>query len=60
MTVTHVIDLLIVDDDDEFRSTNARWFERAGFHASEAASAEQALELVHRRDFDVAVIDMRM
>jgi DNA-binding NtrC family response regulator len=54
------IDLLIVDDDDEFRSTNARWFDRAGIRASEAANAEQALEMLHRRDFDVAVIDMMM
>ncbi len=60
MTDTNVVELLIVDDDDDFRSTTARWFERAGVRASEAASAEQALELIQRRDFDVAIIDMKM
>ncbi len=54
------VDLLIVDDDSEFRSTNVRWFERAGLRVSEAGSGEQALEMIQRRDFDVAVIDMMM
>ncbi len=54
------IDLLIVDDDEEFRSTTVRWFERAGVRSSEAGSGEQALELAQRRDFDVAIFDMMM
>jgi len=54
------IDLLIVDDDDEFRDTVVRRFARVGFRVSDASGGEQALEMVQRRDFDVAVFDMMM
>lgn len=54
------IDLLIVDDDDEFRDTVVRRFARVGFRVSDASRGEQALEMVQRRDFDVAVFDMMM
>ena len=57
MSESKEIDLLIVDDDDEFRSTTARWFERTGFRASEAGTAEHALEMVDRRHFDVAIVE---
>ncbi len=40
------LDLLVVDDDDEFRDTLARRFSRVGFQVSEAAGGEQALEMV--------------
>ncbi len=54
------IDLLIVDDDDEFRSTLTRRFARHGFRVDDAAEGEQALNRAFRRDFDVAVFDMMM
>ncbi len=54
------LELLVVDDDDEFRDTLARRFSRVGFQVSEAPGGEQALEMVQRRDFDVAVFDMMM
>lgn len=54
------VDLLVVDDDDEFRDTLARRFSRVGFQVSEASCGEGALEMVQRRDFDVAVFDMMM
>ncbi|RMG36818.1 MAG: sigma-54-dependent Fis family transcriptional regulator [Planctomycetota bacterium] len=57
---TPQIDLLVVDDDDAFRSSLVRRFQRRGFNVSEAASAEEALELIARRLFDVAVVDMVM
>ncbi len=60
MADSHEIDLLVVDDDDEFRDTLVRWFARAGFQVSDAADGEQALGMVQRRDFDVAVFDMMM
>lgn len=55
-----VFDLLIVDDDLEFRDTLVRRFRRRGMNVSEAASAEEALELAERREFDVAIFDMVM
>lgn len=54
------IDLLIVDDDVDFRSTVVRRFLRRGYEVHEASDAEEALNLVQRRQFDVAVLDMVM
>ncbi|MCA9269857.1 MAG: sigma-54-dependent Fis family transcriptional regulator, partial [Planctomycetales bacterium] len=54
------IDLLLVDDDDEYRETIVRWFERRGFSVHAAGSAAQALEFADRRAFDVAVFDLMM
>ncbi|MCH7685446.1 MAG: sigma-54-dependent Fis family transcriptional regulator [Planctomycetes bacterium] len=54
------IDLLIVDDDDDFRGTIVRRFERRGFRIADAASAIEALGLIERRQFDVAIFDMVM
>lgn len=53
------IDLLIVDDDDEFRDTFVRRFSRE-FQVSDAGEGIHALELTQRREFDVAVVDMMM
>jgi DNA-binding NtrC family response regulator len=57
---TSPIDLLIVDDDDAFRSTLVRRFRRRGLEVREAAGGEQALEAVQRREFHVAIVDMVM
>jgi DNA-binding NtrC family response regulator len=54
------IDLLIVDDDEEFRSTLVRRFQRRGFQVQEAPHAESALALAERRQFDVAIVDLVM
>ena len=54
------IDLLVVDDDDEFRSTMARMFSRRGFQVQEAANGDFALAAAQRRDFHVAILDMKM
>jgi DNA-binding NtrC family response regulator len=54
------IDLLIVDDDTEYRSTVVRRFSRRGYRIQEAADGEAALELAARRQFHVAVVDLVM
>ena len=54
------VDLLVVDDDAEFRGTLVRRFGRRGYQVQEAADGLQALALAERREFDVAVIDMVM
>jgi DNA-binding NtrC family response regulator len=54
------VDLLLVDDDAEFRSTVARRCIRRGFQVQEASSGEEALSMAERRQFDVAVLDMVM
>ncbi|HTQ40339.1 MAG TPA: sigma-54 dependent transcriptional regulator [Pirellulales bacterium] len=54
------VDLLLVDDDAEFRGTVARRCLRRGFQVQEASSGEDALGMAERRQFDVAVLDMVM
>jgi DNA-binding NtrC family response regulator len=54
------VDLLIVDDDEEFRDTISRRFTRRGYRVSEAADAEEALQMAQRRQFDVVILDMIM
>jgi DNA-binding NtrC family response regulator len=53
-------DLLFVDDDVEFRSVLVRRFNRRGFHTEEADDGQAALELLERREFSVAIIDLEM
>lgn len=60
MTTSPLIDLLIIDDDDEFRETLAKRFSRDGFATQSAATGEQALQLAEQRNFDVAIFDMMM
>ena len=54
------IDLLIVDDDADYRSTLVRRFQRRGYAVQEACDGTEALELAARRQFDVAIVDMTM
>ena len=54
------IELLVVDDDADFRGMLLSRFERSGFAVQAAADAQQALQLAQRRHFDVAVFDMLM
>jgi DNA-binding NtrC family response regulator len=54
------IDLLVVDDDAEFRGTVVRRFSRRRFRVQDAAGGEEALDLFNRRQFDVAIVDMMM
>jgi DNA-binding NtrC family response regulator len=57
---TPKIDLLIADDDADFRATVTRRFRRRGFDVQEASSGEEALECLNKRNFDVALLDMMM
>ena len=56
----HNIALLVVDDDEVFRSTLARMFARRGFQVHEAADGESALAEAQRKMFDVAILDLKM
>jgi DNA-binding NtrC family response regulator len=60
VTQARDIDLLFVDDDEDFRTVAARRFEKRGFRVAEAANGEAALAAIQRKHFDVAVVDMRM
>lgn len=54
------ITLLLVEDEDDFRETTARWMSRRGHNVAEAPNAQEALALLDRQHFDVAVVDMNM
>ncbi len=60
MTNPQDVDLLVVDDDDDFRATLLARFERSGFSVQAAANAEDAWKLVQRREFHVALLDMML
>lgn len=60
ITPPTAVDLLVVDDDNEFRGTLVSRFERHGFKVQSAANGEEALGLAARRNFDVAIFDMMM
>lgn len=60
MSSTTPLDLLIVDDDQDFRDTLRARFARREFAVQTAACGEEALGLAERRNFDVAIFDMMM
>src|SRR5262245_41024424 len=54
------ITLLVVDDDEDFRTIAARKFLRSGFRVHDAPDGPRALDIAQRKQIDVAVLDMRM
>lgn len=54
------IDLLIVDDEPDFRESAARYFARLGFRVEQAEDGEEALNVCTNKKFDVMVLDIHM
>jgi DNA-binding NtrC family response regulator len=54
------IDLLIVEDDDDYRKTVVRWFLRRGFRVQDASTAEESIDRCQCQQFHVGVFDLRM
>jgi len=54
------VELLFVDDDNDFRNTAARRFAKRGFAVQEASGVNEALRLLQDRQFDVVITDMAM
>jgi DNA-binding response OmpR family regulator len=52
--------LLVVDDDRAIRKLLERIARRAGFEADAAKDGAEALEMLDRRDYDIALIDLMM
>jgi CheY-like chemotaxis protein len=52
--------LLITDDDRSFRETLRALFEPRGFRTLLAGDGEEALEIVHREDVHLILLDMHM
>ncbi len=52
--------ILVVDDEAGIRRTLTQLFTRMGYHATEAASGQEALEQIARQRFDLVILDIRM
>ena len=55
-----MLDILLVDDDADTRSSIAGALASAGHHVTEASDGEMALALLDHRSFDLAVCDVQM
>src|SRR6516162_11451836 len=54
------MNILVIDDDASLRRTVRMSLELLGHHATEARDSTQALELLGRRPFDAALLDLRL
>ncbi len=52
--------LLILDDEESIRQSIAAYFEDEGFTVFQAASGEEALDIVKGNNINAAVIDIRL
>ena len=54
------INLLIVDDEVDFRDQAYHYFKRVGFQVDQAEDGEEALNVATNRRFDVVILDIHM
>lgn len=54
------MDILVVDDEKNMRTTLAAILAEEGYNVTEAATGEQALELCEQQTFGVVLMDVRM
>ena len=54
------IALLVVDDEEAIRTLLARVGERAGFAVDTARDGVEALEMLRRKDYPIAIVDLMM
>jgi DNA-binding NtrC family response regulator len=52
--------ILIVDDEQVVRESLSSWFRGEGFQVSSASNAREVLERVHRGEWDLALLDIKM
>jgi signal transduction histidine kinase len=54
------ISVLIADDEDPLRMTVAAWLKDEGFEVDQAADGEEAIRKIQSKDYDVAILDIKM
>jgi signal transduction histidine kinase len=54
------IQVLIADDEDPLRITVAAWLGDEGFDVEQAADGIEAIKKVQEKDFDIAILDIKM
>src|SRR5579864_948857 len=52
--------ILIVDDELVVRDSLGKWFVSEGYTARPVSSAREALEVIQQKEFDIALIDIKM
>jgi DNA-binding NtrC family response regulator len=52
--------ILIVDDELVVRDSLSKWFTGEGYAAQPVASAREALETIQQKEFDIALLDIKM
>jgi len=52
--------ILIVDDELVVRDSLGKWFNSEGYTAQPAAGAREALEIIQHKEFDIALLDIKM
>ena len=52
--------ILLVDDEDRFRTNLAKMLAAQGLEVAAAAGGREALELLQLDSYDVALVDLRM
>jgi DNA-binding response OmpR family regulator len=60
MTTTDTAHILVVDDEGANRYSVSKTLQRVGYVVSEAASGEEALDLLVKQHYDVVLTDIRM
>jgi len=58
--VTHKANLLIVDDELIVRDSLSKWFREEGYETTVAESAQDALQKMAQRHYDLALVDIKM
>jgi two-component system, sensor histidine kinase and response regulator len=54
------IQVLLADDEDPLRMTVAAWLNDEGFEVEEAADGVEAIKRTQTKDFDIALLDIKM
>lgn len=54
------IKVLMVDDEEQFRSTTSKILSRKGYETTLASSGEEAIEILKKSEQDVVVLDIKM
>src|SRR3972149_6472339 len=55
-----VAHILVVDDEGAIRYSVSKTLQRVGYTVHEAASGEEALDMMKKQDYDVVLTDIRM
>jgi len=52
--------VLVVDDEEDFRETLMNRLQKRNLEVEGAASGEKAIEIIHKKKFDVVILDVKM